>query len=358
MSTDDATDLNELLAQIGSESSAALTSALERVNTLAHTGRIDRKGLRTLREELERARRVGMLGQQISRIGSQRVRVYEEKIDVTALLRDMLVQRGREFENKGIAIQQRLLPVTVIADVTIVFAMLGALLDWCHEHAQARLDVSLELKTRPAVAVLTAAFTPRTEDGDGPPQAAGKTLSWRLVEVCARRLGLSLERLHTAGRTTAEIGFPKAVMTSEAVDTLLDASLDETPTTHNSRPLAGAHLLVIAARRELRVEVREAVQPMGLMIDFVATVEEAREFCAAGLPHGIVFEASQGGAPMQRLMSELRAEAPNIVFIEIAESGKPLQVNNLGGHELPCVARPALREALPTALTLELSRSS
>jgi hypothetical protein len=357
MSTDEATDLNDLLAQIGSESSAALTSALERVNTLMHAGQIDRKGLRALREELERARRVGMLGQQISRIGSPRVRIYEEKIDLTALLRDMLTQRGREFEAKGIEVQQRLTPATVIGDVTVVFAMIGALLDWCHEHARPRLDVSLEMKSRPVTAVLGVSFTPVGDESGGSEQAAGKTLSWRLVEVCARKLGLSLERLHTAGRTTAEISFPKAVMSSEAVDTLLEAGLDDAPSTHNSRPLAGSHLLVVCARRDLRVEIRESVQAMGLMIDFVGNVEEAREFCATGLPHAIVFEASLGGAPMQRLMSELRADAPVVVFIEIAESGKPLQVNNLGGHEVPCVARPALRDALPASLTYELSRA-
>jgi CheY-like chemotaxis protein len=189
-------------------------------------------------------------------------------------------------------------------------------------------------------------------------QPAPMTMAWRLVEVCTRKLELSLERRAAAGRTMVEIGFPKTVLTTEVMDTLLDASMDEHPSSHNSRPLAGSHLLVVCARRELRVEIREALQSMGLMVDFVGTVEEAREFCASGLPHAVIFEASQGGMPMQRLMVELRQDAPGIVFIEVAESGKPFQVNNIGGHEVSCVARSALREALPTALTFELSRGA
>lgn len=376
MNADEPIDLGELLAQVASESSALLSASIERVNTLAHTGRIDRAGLRALREELDRARRAGMLGQQISRIGTSRVRIYEEKVDLSAMLRDALLQRRRELEHKGIEVQQQLSPLVVVGDVTIIFAMLGALLDWCQDHAQGRLDIALELKTWPAHGFLNCAFVPRSGENLGasaapaapaslPPRTtqasslpapAAKTLAWRLVEVCARKLELTLERHDTGGRTVVEMGFPKTVLTAAAMDTLLDATLEEQPSRLNSRPLAGSHVLVLCARRDLRVEVREAVQSMGLMLDFVGNVDEAREFCLGGLPHAIVYEAPQGGAALHRLMAELRAATPGIVFVEIAESGKPVQVNNVGGHELSCVARTALREALPSVLTFELSR--
>lgn len=354
---DESSDTNELLAQVSSEASAALTSAIERVNTLAHTGRIDRAGLRTLREELERARRVGMLGQQISRIASARVRVYEERVDLTALLRDMVTQRHREFETKRIPLNQNLLPVMVVSDVTLVFAMFGSLLDWCLDHARGPVDLGLQLEGDPPKAHLTCSFAPDADAGaTGGRPLDGRTMSWRLVETCARKLGLAMDNQRQAGRQVVRLGFTKTVLGTDTPDRTPEPGHDDAPSTHNSRPLAGSHLLVICARRDLRVEVREAVQSMGLMLDFVTDVEEAREFCAGGLPHAIVFEASQGGASMQRLVGELRTDSPSVVFVEIAESGKPLQVNTLGSHELSCVARPALREALPTALTYELTR--
>jgi hypothetical protein len=63
----DAVHWREIIAQIGSEVGLPLSSALERVTTLATTGKIDRAGLRALRDEIERARRASMMGQQIAR---------------------------------------------------------------------------------------------------------------------------------------------------------------------------------------------------------------------------------------------------------------------------------------------------
>ena len=59
-----------LVAQIGAEIAAPLTAALERINTLTSTGKIDRQGLRELRHEVELARQAGMAGQQLSRYAS------------------------------------------------------------------------------------------------------------------------------------------------------------------------------------------------------------------------------------------------------------------------------------------------
>ena len=91
----------DLVAQIGREVAGALTSALERVNALATTGRIERSSLRLLREEIERARRSGMLGQQVARLASGRVQVSEERLDLTAQFREALSQRNRERTAKA-----------------------------------------------------------------------------------------------------------------------------------------------------------------------------------------------------------------------------------------------------------------
>ena len=64
---------HELVSQIGAEIAAPLTAALERVNTLTSTGRIDRQSLRALREEIEAARQAGMIGQQLTRFASGRI---------------------------------------------------------------------------------------------------------------------------------------------------------------------------------------------------------------------------------------------------------------------------------------------
>ena len=67
------------------------------------------------------------------------------------------------------------------------------------------------------------------------------------------------------------------------------------------------------------------------MVDYVTSIDEAREFCGHGLPHAIVYEAALAGANFQKLRAQWTAEAPALVFIEISEEGHGHAVSDLGG---------------------------
>ena len=116
-------------------------------------------------------------------------------------------------------------------------------------------------------------------------------------------------------------------------------------------------IIVLAARREVRNVVREALRPMGLMVDFVQSIGECREFCQGGLPHAIVHESALGGEKFESLRAELLKEMPALVFIELSEQGHGYQVREVGGRHFASVNRDALVEALPAALMFELSRA-
>jgi DNA-binding NtrC family response regulator len=122
--------------------------------------------------------------------------------------------------------------------------------------------------------------------------------------------------------------------------------------------MAGSHVLVVAARRETRNAVRETLRPMGLMIDYVASVEEARQFCESGMPHAIVYEAALAGENFQRLRRDWSAEVRTLAFIEIGEQGHALEVSDMGGNRTSRVGRDALATALPSALLFELVRDA
>lgn len=353
----------DLVAQVGSEVAAAMTLALERVNALTLTGRIDRAGLRSLRDEIERARRAGLLGQQVSRFASGRLRLSEERIDLTATLRQAVSQRSREMASRGIEVHQVLGDAQVASDPSLLFALLQGVLDWAFEHAVSGIDLGVELKTWPAEAQLLCSFQHCPPDRVGTSAAAVvvtslHTMSWRLIEVCARTMGLRLERRDSPDRTQLVLAFPKTLLGAEAVDTLLDLQLDPQPPAAgaNSKPLAGSHVLVLSSRREVRSLIRDIVRPMGLMLDYVSSIDEAREFCSGGMPHVIVFEGSVGGGAMRRLVAELLSDTPTLAFIEIGDQGRPFEVTNLGGREQSRVAIGALAEALPKALMFELAR--
>ena len=358
-------DAFDLVAQVGSEVAEAMSSALERVNSLTLSGRIDRSSLRALRDEIESARRAGMLGQQVSRVASGRIRLSEEQLDLTTMLREALSQRSREMAARALEVKQILNPASVRSDATLLFSMLQGVLDWSFENAISRIDLAVEVKTWPAQAQLQVAFDFGRRDtlppGSAPPRVAAslQTMSWRLVERCAHVLGLTLERQDRSERTVLTLGFPRTQMTSETLDALLDLG-QENDAVHtlsgNSKPLAGSHVLVVSTQREVRAAVREVVRSMGVMLDFVSTVDEAREFCAGGLPHAIVYESALGGGRMQRLMAELMHDAPALPFIEIAEQGRPFEVMNVLGRERTRVSKHVLAEALPKALIFELAR--
>ena len=347
-----------LVAQLGSEVASHLSSALERVNTLAATGRIDKAGLRLLREELEQARRAGIVGQQLARLSNGQVQLANERLDLTGLLREALRLRGREIEARGIEVRQLFAAVEVMSDATLLFSLLETLLDWSFAHAISRIDLQIDIQNWPAHGRLASSFAHRPADeAEEPaaPAAALDSMDWRLLQQTATVLGLALRRRDSATRTEVLIEFTET-LPPRLFDSAAGEAEDVTTQAHNSQPLAGRHVVVLAARREVRNVVRDALRPMGLMIDFVTTLDEAQQLFAGGLPHAVVYEASLGGDRFERLRTELLAEVPGLAFIQIAEQGRAFEVLNLGGRQFASVGRDAIIESLPAALLFELSR--
>ncbi len=358
-------DAPALVAQLGGEVAATLSTALERVIEMAATGRIDRGGLRLLREEIDLARRAGIMGQQLVRLGSGQVQLAPERLDLTALLREALLQRGREIEARGIQVRQTLAPAQVRCDATLLFSLLQTVIDWSFEHARSRIDLSIDVKAWPAHARLVSAFAHRPADeAEGLVGGATRihepaldTMSWRLLQQTTGALSLALERRDTPGRTEMTLEFPDTLPPSLLGFTL--SNEDEAPQhVRNEFPLAGRHVIVLAARREVRNTVREALRNMGLVIDFVTSVQQAQELVREAMPHALVYEGSLGGDAFERLRTELLAEAPKLALVCIAEQGRAFEVLNVGGRQVASVGRDAVVESLPAALLFELTRSA
>jgi hypothetical protein len=356
-----------LLAEIGSDIGGSLSSALERVTALAATGKIDRPGLRALREEIEQARRAGMIGQQLARFASGRIRQSPEAISLTQMLRDVLVQRGREISAKGIDVRQAMRPVEVIVDATLLHTLLQAVIDWALEHALADLEFKIDLRPWPPYARLICQFSHRRpaqvdnaalEQDDVDTTADSlNTLSWRLVQQVAWTLNLVLERVDgPEGIVAVTFEFPQTA--TEQIEGVTAIEIDQGfGVSDNSKPLAGAHLLVLAVRRDLRNDIREATRHMGLVVDFVGSVEEAEEFCREALPQAVIYESSLSGQRFDRLRRGIESEVPGFVFIEITQEGHGFSLSNEGSQQHATLGREAVLPSLPSALIFELSRT-
>jgi hypothetical protein len=352
---------HDLVSEIGAQIAAPLTTALERVHALTTTGKIDRAGLRALREEIELARQIGMTGQQLTRFASGRIRQSHERLPLADVMQSVLAHRARETQARGITLKPVLTPAEVTADASLLFSLLNTTVDWALGNARSQIEFTVDIKPWPTHARLICKFAyrgaERLDDGASTlPPANLDSLLWRLVEQTAWTMGLAVERHDNETNTVLTIEFTRK--TGGDLDGVSAMEIDDgfAPSA-NSQPLAGSHVLVIASRRELRVQIRDALRNMSLIVDFVNSVDEAATFCREGLPHAIVVEAIQNGERFAQFRQEIRAEVPDFVFVEIIEEGNAFEMSTIGGTSMARVGRDVLTTSLPSALMFELSKS-
>ena len=358
---EETTRWRELVSTVGAEIAGPLTAALERIHALTTTGKIDRAGLRALRDEVEQARQAGMTAQQLTRFANGRLRQSHERLPLAETVNTVLTHRTRETQARGIALKPLLKPVDVIADASLLFSLLNTLLDWALVQASSHIEFNINVKSWPPHARLQCRFRIRPEDmlDDGAAVAsphAMDSLNWRLVEQTARAMSLPLSRQVDAAEVLVTLEFPRTV--NEEMEGVSTFEMDQGfASSTNSKPLAGSHVLVVASRREMRLQVRDAIKHMGLLVDLVSSVEEASDFCRDGLPHAIIVEGILNGERLSQLRAEISAEVPEFPFIEIVEEGTEYTMSGFDGADRARVGRDALESALPSVLLFELSKS-
>jgi hypothetical protein len=352
----------DLVSEFGAEIASPLTHALERVQALVTTGRIDKSSLRSLCDEIQRARQIGMSGQQLARLASGQLRQTHERMSLTDTLKDVLHQRAAEVSARGLAVKPALRPADVIVDASLLFSLLNTMVSWSMQHAHSQIDLRLDIKTWPANARIACRFACAAADqpddsvADIDLAATLNTMTWRLLEQTAWTMNLPIDRKLDGAEVQLTLEFPRTVNSQmEGVSAIeLDQGFSHSI---NSKPLAGSQVLVVASRRDVRVQVRDAMRNMSMIVDFVNSMEEAREFCRGGLPHAIVFESVLRGDRFNELRGEVDTEGAEVVFIEIIEEGSTFEISGFGGRNTARVGRDAILTSLPSALMFELSKT-
>lgn len=349
-----------LLAQVGRDLAEPLTTALERVTTLSTSGRIDRQGLKALRDEIDRARQAGLLCQQMARLASGRIRQSHERVHLTHTLQSVLAYRARELQNHGIQLSQALHPAEVQLDASMLFALLNALIDWWMPVTHGLVALQVSMGNWPEHARLHCRICHHPSDQPAPTDLAAiedrlDSLPWHLVGQTARAMGLPISRRVNGTHADVFIDFPCTV--SRQLQALShQSSPDDFADSVNSKPLAGSHVLVMSQRRDLRVQIRECLKSMGLVLDFVGSVAEAVAFCRDGLPHALVFESALRTPRFEYLVADIRREVPEFVFIEVLDDGRTFEVTSVSDTGMARIGRDAILSSLPSALVYELTR--
>lgn len=355
----------DIVQQLGAEIAGPLSAALEQIQNLATTGQIDRRGLRLLRRSVDDARTAGMLGQQLARLASGRLRLNRERQHLTQMLRSVLAQRSRETQARGVQVRQSLKPVEIWADGALLFSLLNALMDWALANTHSSVDLRLDLTPWPVKARLSCRFAHRslellTDEPDRDDRTPGlDSLAWRLLQQTAITLGVLPLREQEAGITLLTLEFNQLAPEEDApppdsTHARLEAEAERMG--GNSRPLAGCQLLILSANRELRAEAQAAVRHMGMLVDTVTHVAEAEQFCSEGLPHVLLFDAALMSEPLLQLIADVSRDAPDFSFVEMFDGEHRTQLSTATSDGIARISRRHLPDALPSLLMFELAR--
>ena len=359
--------LEEVVARIAAEVAGPLTAALARVQALSDSGRIDKPGLLALHQEIDSARRVGLQGQQIARFASGEVRPQTERIDLAAALRAVLEDIGRRSPASALGGRLKMAPAEVLGDASLVHAALQAAAEWSAAHAHAGVDWLLEMRPWPVHARLSCRFAHVAPDHVG--EAAADTdktgaavtsqpigsldsLDWLLLRYTVHIAGISLYRSDTATHSSLVLAFQRTINA-----TLEGASVvDFSSSGGADHGIAGSQVLVLGARRDVRRQLREALQGQELLVDYVSTTSAAAQYCEDGAPQVLLYETSFEGDALWVLRRRLAKLVTGVVMIEILPSGLLCEMGDDTADSVTRLGADGLRQTLVSVMTLEMAR--
>lgn len=330
-------DMRPLISRLSGDVAQPLTRALEQLSELADLMQAsDLQLLQSISQEVECARRVGILGQQIARLASGQVRPEVERVLACEMLASIL-QRRRLSDPKSASIRETLVRTPVQGDPSLMSALLNTALDWSLEHATGLI----ELQISPIAGETAGRICTSFHAGPSASIQGLDSLNWHLLYFTAQALGIRPLRRIAAHAVTLELQLPFHDGTEAKSADAFDPSQ------------AGCQVLVVSSERDMRNKVRLAIRGLDLMVDYVASVDAAVRYCADGTPQAVVIDATHGETGAALLRQALRGELPEPSFIEITPpqaTDKPLSQ----GHSR--VGLDSLMTELPSALATELAR--
>jgi hypothetical protein len=344
--------LTQVVARLSAAVSVPLTQALDRVVMLASSGSIDRRGLSALRHEIDDARRAGLLGQQIARFADGGAQPGVERVDLGAVLAEVLSDHAAHAQPGAQGHAQAVSPASVMGDASLIHTLLQAAVAWSVANASSRIDWSVEVETWQPQARLTCRFACATTATGHEPGDGLDSLDWLLLRYAAHLAGVSVARDLADPHCLLTLRFRHVV--TEAPEVPEGAPARASPgvaPTHRAL-LTGCQLLVLASRREARQRVRDALRGHEVFIDYVPSVAAAEAYCDDGSPQVLLYESPFAGDALRALQARLGKLTPAVTMIELMPAGQGCETGTLGLR----VGAEGLAQTLPSVLLMALSQ--
>ena len=331
----------ELVGQFGAEMAEPINTMHNIVQAFNQSRHMSHAQMALLVSSVETALNVTRQSQQIARLAEGRLRQSHERIRLDELLHQTLSEQGPALQARGIEIHRNIKPVEIIIDPGLLTSLVEAALTWGCSQGK-RVVVSLGIKNWPEHGIL--AIKASNPPGSLVPKANADTLAWQLLVLTAQVMGVTVEREITAnGEAMLLMEFARTVKQLEGLTAVeMDASGDSS--FHNgTKPMAGMRILLISNDPLVRGEVDEAGRLLGLMVDKVASVEQAGRYVKLGMPHLIIIDERLNDDSFIRLQNDITSTDPNLGFIEIADESNTFEMSSWMSDSMTRVSRDVMR---------------
>jgi hypothetical protein len=344
----------DLLRQVGWEMEDNLEAAMRLLSDAAQQGRIRSTVVSDVRRSLEKARQIGVRSQQIAKIAERGGRGRNERLKLDELVQDALAASGDALRRSGVSVLRLLPAIEVSADRALVASLLHGLLAWATDHADQRLELHIERGELADEAHLICTIQHRNDSVRcsrfGGPAAWGA--NWHLLRHAAQALGWSMRSGDDGGMTWVRFTFACIdVRESPAIEVV---ELRATAARPGDEP--GATVLVVASCVQARRAIYEAIEHLGVDVEFEDAVAGRASAWLARQPAAVVLERDAPAA----LENELRrgcAQA-GVALILVDAEEQAAEIGARGSTPLARIGARALGSALPIALLLAVSPDS
>ena len=317
--------------------------------------------VRRLYASIKSARTLAMQSQQIARLACGHLRQQHETLKLDAMVLSCMQERAVGFHQQGIEVFQRLRPVEVIVDAGLLYSLINAALDWA-AGLGCKLTVTLEMKNWPEHGLLIFRTSHAVADkcasdsqDDSEDNPIDDTVGWYLVNEISQAMGVSIKRISSPQETSLLIEFSRTVkhyegLSAVEIDTGPDSLYGE------SRPSAGARILLITDDARLQIQVRSICKGTSLVLDCVASASQAVRFCELECPTLVIIDQNMKDRVFNELHSDLRNTDPNFPFIEIAVGSNILEMAGWTSESMSRLSKDSLQTHLPGIVAMELAK--
>lgn len=344
---------------IGSELSVPLNAMQSVMDDINQNQQVTSAHIETLSAALETARILAQQSQQLARLDAGKLRQSHERLNLSALLGQVLDLREPLMRWRGVDLYRSIKPVEVIVDPGLLSSLLEVAVDWAIGLGQ-RMVVSLTVKNWPEHAVLmiktVAAEQPSANSNHSDSLSREDRLSWHLLLRMGQAMGVSIDRVLSDQEAVVMIEFPRTVKHLQGITAVeMDAGGDSAFHS-DSKPLAGHRVLLISQDSIVRDSVRSICKNLGLVQDNVASMELALRFCEMEDPHLVIFDERCRSDDLEVLQHNLQEHNPDFPFIEITDQANTLEIGGWMSGSMARVSRDSLQNQLGPALVLELAK--